>query len=53
MKAKKRAIKTNIIVEDIKPIIESETVIEEVEPVEEPKNIKRLEMVECEKCNKK
>ena len=55
VKPKKRAIKkNNIIVEDIKPVEEPvEEVEEPVEPVEEPKNIKTLEMVQCEKCNKK
>ena len=44
-KAKRAIKKNNIIVEDIKPVEEP------VEP--EPKNIKTLEMVQCEKCNKK
>ena len=45
----------NIIVEDIKPVelVEDIKPVVEIEDIEEiPKNIKTLEMVQCEKCNK-
>ena len=57
-KAKRAIKKNNIVVEDVKPV-ESEPVEESniVDPVEEvkpePKIIKTLEMVECEKCGQK
>ena len=76
-KAKRASNKNNIIVEDVKPVIEEtihpveEPPVEEVKPkakrasknnniiiedikpvIEEVENIKTLELVQCEKCNK-
>ena len=50
-KAKRAINKNNTVIEDVKPVED----IKSVEPVEgpvEPKNIKTLEMVQCDKCNK-
>jgi len=61
-KTKRTTKKNNIVIEDVKPVVEEikpteeiKPVVEEIKPVVEeikPKNIKTVELVACNKCNK-